>query len=79
VSAADVPQLALDVDPACELLVSERRGDDRRDLLVGPLPEPQARELATMLLNRRELPPEPGPWRLAIAGGVRTVDLRRRA
>ena len=72
-------QLALQVDPDCEVEVVERRGPEERTVLLGPLPEPQARELAALLLNRPEPPAEPGPWRLAIAGGVRVVELRHRA
>lgn len=71
-------QLALDVDPTITVTVSEHRGDgDLRTLRFGPLPEPDARALATLLLNRREAPGADGPWRLAIAGGVRTVSLER--
>jgi hypothetical protein len=72
-------QLALQVDPHVSVRVVERRGAEERALRVGPLPEPDARALAAFLLNRRELPPVDGPWRLAVAGGVRTVTLERPA
>jgi hypothetical protein len=70
-------QLALEVDPACALRVIERRGGDERTLRVGPLAEPEARTLAAMLLNRNDEPPADGPWRCAVAGGVRVVSLER--
>jgi hypothetical protein len=70
-------QLALEVDPACALRIVERRGGEERRLRVGPLAEPDARTLAAMLLNRNDEPPEDGPWRSAIAGGVRVVSLER--
>jgi hypothetical protein len=70
-------QLALDVDPTVTITVVERRDGEERELRVGPLPEPDARALAAFLLNRRDAPPADGPWRLAIAGGVRTVRLDR--
>jgi hypothetical protein len=70
-------QLALEVDPACALLIVERRGGDERTLRVGPLGEPEARALAALLLNRTDEPPAEGPWRCAVAGGVRTVSLER--
>jgi hypothetical protein len=70
-------QLAFQVDPACAVRVVERRGGEERTLRVGPLGEPEARTLAAMLLNRTEEPPEDGPWRCAIAGGVRVVSLER--
>ena len=70
-------QLALAVDPRVAVAVSERRDGELRTLRVGPLPEPDARALAAFLLNRRELPSADGPWRLAVAGGVRTVRLER--
>jgi hypothetical protein len=41
------------------------------------LAEPEARALATLLLNRNEEPPADGPWRCAVAGGVRVVSLER--
>jgi hypothetical protein len=41
------------------------------------MPEPDARALAALLLNRRDVPDADGPWRLAVAGGVRTVELQR--
>jgi hypothetical protein len=70
-------QLALQVDPACAVRVVERRGGDERTLRVGPLAEPEARTLAAMLLNRNDEPPADGPWRCAVAGGVRVVSLER--
>ena len=76
-TAAD-DQLALDVDPTVTIAISERRDGDVRTLRIGPLPEPDARALAAFLLNRRDVPPSAhGPWRLAVAGGVRTVVLER--
>jgi hypothetical protein len=70
-------QLALEVDRACVIRVVERRGGEERTLRVGPLAEPDARALATLLLNRTEAPPADGPWRCAVAGGVRVVSLER--
>jgi hypothetical protein len=70
-------QLALDVDPTVTIMVVERRDGDERTLRIGPLPEPDARALAALLLNRRDVPDADGPWRLAVAGGVRTVALQR--
>ena len=70
-------QLALTVDPACAVRVVERRGEDERTLRVGPLAEPEARALAALLLNRTDDPPADGPWRCAVAGGVRVVSLER--
>jgi hypothetical protein len=70
-------QLAFEVDPACAVRVVERRGGEERTLRIGPLAEPEARALATMLLNRKEEPPADGPWRCAVAGGVRIVSLER--
>jgi hypothetical protein len=70
-------QLALEVDPACAVRVVERRGGEERTLRVGPLAEPEARALAAMLLNRTDEPPADGPWRCAVAGGVRVVSLER--
>ena len=70
-------QLAFEVDPACALQIVERRGGEERTLRVGPLAEPDARALATLLLNRNEEPPADGPWRCAVAGGVRVVSLQR--
>jgi hypothetical protein len=70
-------QLALEVDPACAVYVVERRGGEERTLRVGPLAEPEARTLAAMLLNRNDEPPANGPWRCAVAGGVRVVSLER--
>jgi hypothetical protein len=71
-------QLALDVDPTVTLAVVERRDGEERALRLGPLPEPDARALAAFLLNRRDVPSAAlGPWRLAVAGGVRTVLLER--
>jgi hypothetical protein len=77
VSDAD-DQLALEVDPSMTVAISERRDGDERVLRIGPLPEPDARALAAFLLNRRAVPAAAlGPWRLAVAGGVRTVLLER--
>jgi hypothetical protein len=70
-------QLAMEVDPAVTITVVERRGGAERELRIGPLPEPEARALAAFLLNRRDDPPADGPWRLAVAGGVRTVAFER--
>jgi hypothetical protein len=70
-------QLALEVDPAVAVRIVERRGGEERVLRIGPLGEPEARALATLLLNRTVDPPEDGPWRCAVAGGVRTVSLER--
>jgi hypothetical protein len=70
-------QLVFEVDPACSVRIVERRGGAERTLHVGPLPEPQARALAAMLLNRNDEPPADGPWRCAVAGGVRVVSLER--
>ena len=70
-------QLALEVDRACAVRIVERRGGDERTLRVGPLAEPEARALAMLLLNRTEEPPADGPWRCAVAGGVRLVSLER--
>ena len=70
-------QLALEVDPACAVRIVERRGGEERTLRVGPLAEPEARALATLLLNRNEEPPADGPWRCAVAGGVRVVSHER--
>jgi len=71
-------QLALEVDPNVTITVTERRDGDERTLRVGPLPEPDARALAAFLLNRGDVPAMAhGPWRLAVAGGVRTVLLER--
>jgi hypothetical protein len=70
-------QLALEVDPIVVVAISERRDGDVRTLRIGPLAEPEARALAAFLLNRRDDPPADGPWRLAVAGGVRTVALER--
>jgi hypothetical protein len=70
-------QLALEVDRACAVLVVERRGGEERTPRVGPLAEPDRRALATLLLNRNEEPPADGPWRCAVAGGVRVVSLER--
>jgi hypothetical protein len=77
VSVAD--QLALEVDAACALSIIERRGGEERTLRVGPLAEPVARTLAAMLLNRNDEPPADGPWRCAVAGGIRVVSLERMA
>ena len=70
-------QLALEVDRACAVRIVERRGGDERTLRVGPLAEPEARALAMLLLNRTEEPPADGPWRCAVAGGVRLLWLER--
>jgi hypothetical protein len=72
-----VDQLALDVDPSVSVTVIERRDGEERRLHVGPLAEPHARSLAGFLLNRRDEPPADGPWRCAVAGGVRIVALER--
>jgi hypothetical protein len=77
VSAEADDQLAFDVDPSMTVAISERRDGDERTLRIGPLPEPDARALAAFLLNRRDVPAADGPWRLAVAGGVRTVRLER--
>ena len=70
-------QLAFAVDPACAVRVVERRGGQERTLRIGPLAEPEARTLAAMLLNRTDEPDADGPWRCAVAGGVRVVSLER--
>jgi hypothetical protein len=70
-------QLALEVDPTVTLTVVERRDGEERALRVGPLAEPDARQLAAFLLNRTDAPPADGPWRAAVAGGVRMVSLER--
>jgi hypothetical protein len=70
-------QLALTVDPACAVRIVERRGEEERVLRIGPLAEPDARALAALLLNRTDDPPADGPWRCAVAGGVRVVSLER--
>jgi hypothetical protein len=70
-------QLRFDVDPTVLVTVTERRGEAERTLRLGPLGEPEARELATFLLNRSDAPPADGPWRVAVAGGVRVVSLMR--
>lgn len=72
-------QLAFEVDPACAVVIVERRGGDERTLRVGPLGEPEARALAAFLLNRTDEPAADGPWRCAVAGGVRVVSLERAA
>jgi hypothetical protein len=72
-------QLALTVDPACAVRIVERRGEEERALRIGPLAEPDARALAAFLLNRTDTPPADGPWRCAVAGGVRVVSLERAA
>ena len=46
-------QLALEVDPTCAVQIVERSGGEQRTLRVGPLAEPEARALATFLLNRK--------------------------
>ena len=70
-------QLALEVDPTCAVQIVERSGGELRTLRVGPLAERDARSLATFLLNRKEELPAEGPWRCAVAGGVRVVSLER--
>jgi hypothetical protein len=70
-------QLAFEVDPTCAVQVVERSGADMRTLRVGPMAERDARLLATLLLNRKDEPPADGPWRCAVAGGVRIVSLER--
>ncbi|MEP6952972.1 MAG: hypothetical protein ABI950_02780 [Solirubrobacteraceae bacterium] len=70
-------QLRFDVDPTVLVTVTERRGENERTLRLGPLGEPEARDLATFLLNRVDPPPADGPWRVAIAGGVRVVSVMR--
>jgi hypothetical protein len=70
-------QLALEVDPTVTITVVERREGEQRALRIGPLPERDARALAAFLLNRRDDPQADGPWRLAVAGGVRTVAFER--
>jgi hypothetical protein len=70
-------QLRFDVDPTVLVEIRERRGEVERRLRLGPLGEPEARELATFLLNRGDAPPADGPWRVAVAGGVRIVTLTR--
>ena len=70
-------QLALEVDPTCAVQIVERSGGELRTLRVGPLAERDARSLATFLLNRKEQLPADGPWRCAVAGGVRIVSLER--
>jgi hypothetical protein len=70
-------QLTLEVDPTVTLSVVERRDGEERALRLGPLAEADARALAAFLLNRRDVPAADGPWRLAVAGGVRTVRLER--
>jgi hypothetical protein len=70
-------QLRFDVDPTVLVTVTERRGEHGRTLRLGPLGEPEARELTTFLLNRGDAAPGDGPWRVAVAGGVRVVSLTR--
>ncbi len=70
-------QLRFDVDPTVLVTITERRGENERSVRIGPLGEPEARELATLLLNRGDAPPAEGPWRVAVAGGVRVVALTR--
>jgi hypothetical protein len=72
-------QLAFEVDPACALHIVERRGGGGPPQPRGPPGEPHARPLAAFLLNRTEEPPADGPWRCAVAGGVRVVSLERLA
>jgi hypothetical protein len=74
-----VAQMALEVDPAKTVVITEVRGPGQRELRVGPIPEPQARALVGFLLNRpSEVEDGDGPWRLAVAGGARTVHLEGR-
>ena len=54
----------------------ELRGTARQDLVLSPLPEPEARVLAGLLLNRPGPVTGPGPWRCPVAGGARRVALR---
>jgi hypothetical protein len=70
-------QLALAVDQPLVIVVAEARNGSARHARFGPLPEPQARELAGLLLNRHEAVDGPGPWRCAVAGGRRTVTLEQ--
>jgi len=70
-------QLALDVDPTVAIMVVERRDGEERRLRFGPMAQVEVRALAALLLNRRDVPGSDGPWRLAVAGGVRTVELQR--
>jgi hypothetical protein len=70
-------QLALTVDAACAVRIVERRGEEERVLRIGPLAESDARVPAAFLLNRTDAPPADGPWRCAVAGGVRVVSLER--
>ena len=74
--AAMSDQLALEVDGAWAVFTSSGAAGER-SLRVGPLGEPDARELATLLLNRSEEPADDGPWRCAVAGGARVVSLER--
>lgn len=72
------PQLALPVDASVCVTIVEQRGEDVRELRVGPLGERDARMLAALLLARTSVPDgEDGPWRGAVAGGGRTVRLER--
>lgn len=71
----DDPQLALSVDRQVRVIVVEQRGNDLRELGVGPLGERDARLLAALLLGRATVPADDGPWRGAVAGGTRTVQL----
>lgn len=71
-------QLALEVDPEVTVVIAEARGATTRDLRVGPIPEPDARALVSFLLNRPGEIAGDGPWRLAVAGGARTVHLEPR-
>ena len=70
-------QLALDVDRKVAVVIAEARGATQRDLRLGPIPEPDARALVSFLLNRPEEVQGNGPWRLAVAGGARTVHLEQ--
>jgi len=72
------PQLTLRTDDAVCVTVVEHRGEDRRELRVGPLGERDARLLAALLLARADVPAtQDGPWRGAVAGGTRSVRLER--
>ncbi|WP_354700764.1 hypothetical protein DSM112329_01051 [Paraconexibacter sp. AEG42_29] len=73
----DDPQLALSVDRQVRVIVVEQRGTELRELAVGPLDERDARLLAALLLGRDATPADDGPWRGAVAGGTRTVQLHR--
>lgn len=66
------------VDDPVHVTVVEQRGEDIRELRVGPIGEGDARTLAALLLGRATVPADgDGPWRGAVAGGSRTVRLER--